>query len=398
MSPSIAAIAEPDAAAAPVDTSRRLQALDILRGLALFGMILVHFHQKMRIEVTGAEDLIGWAVYVLVEEKAWGTFAFLFGAGFAVLLRRLDERHESVVPIYLRRLAALASFGVIAEVGFGFTVLFTYACWGLALLVVRRWSTRALLITAIVAAAARPVIAELLALWAWYTATPLTPPTNFALRAAVETAAAQGSYLNLLAARWALFVSAADAGWRVLVPDMNLTLFILGLLAVRYGVIDKPREHTRLIRRWMIFGAISWFVSWVVLPRLPSTNIRGADWPLAAGLGIINEQWLCFTYIGAVLLLLAKRPRGFQWLAPVGQAGRMALTNYMLQIAVLDLLASGYGFGLKLRPLVYAPAAIVFFAIEAALSTMWLARFHFGPLEWLWRTFTYLRPQPLRRN
>src|SRR4029077_9515763 len=95
----------------PVDTDGRLQTLDILRGLALFGMILVHFHQKMRLEATGVEDLIGWGVGVVVEQKSWGIFAFLFGVGFAVLLRRLDARQEPVVPIYLRRLATLAGFG-----------------------------------------------------------------------------------------------------------------------------------------------------------------------------------------------------------------------------------------------------------------------------------------------
>src|SRR5918995_3403870 len=101
----------------------RLHTLDILRGLALFGMILVHFHQKMRIEVTGLEDLIGWGVWILVEQKAWGIFAFLFGVGFAVLLRRLEARHAPIVPIYLRRLAGLAVFGLIAQVGFGFHIL-----------------------------------------------------------------------------------------------------------------------------------------------------------------------------------------------------------------------------------------------------------------------------------
>ena len=93
---------------APIDTDGRLQSLDILRGLALFGMILVHFHQKMRLEATGVEDLIGWGVWVLVEQKSWGIFAFLFGVGFAVFLRRLEFRQDPVVPIYLRRLATLA--------------------------------------------------------------------------------------------------------------------------------------------------------------------------------------------------------------------------------------------------------------------------------------------------
>jgi len=152
---------------APLDADKRLHALDILRGLALFGMILVHFHQKMRLDATGLEDLIGWGVWVLVEQKSWGTFAFLFGVGFAVLLRRLEARRAPMLPIYLRRLATLAFFGLVAEVGFGFHILFAYACWGVALLVIRRWSTRALLVTAALAACARPVAAELTALHAW---------------------------------------------------------------------------------------------------------------------------------------------------------------------------------------------------------------------------------------
>ena len=73
----------------------------------------------------------------------------------------------------------------------------------------------------------------------------------------------------------------------------------------------------------------------------------------------------------------------------------MALTNYMLQVAVLDLLASQYGFGLKLRPMVYVMGALLLFGGEVALSTAWLARFRFGPLEWMWRTVTYAGRQSL---
>jgi uncharacterized protein len=387
-----------DAPLAPLDADERLHALDILRGLALFGMILVHFHQKMRLEVTGLEDLIGWGVYVLVEQKAWGIFAFLFGVGFAVLLRRLEARHAPVLPIYLRRLATLACFGVVAEVGFGFRILFSYACWGVALLIVRRWSTRALLVTAALSACARPLAAELSALYAWWASTPPMPAANTALMQAVEAAARQGDYATLLAARWALFVGALPHRWRALLPDVNLTLFILGLLAVRHGILDEPRRHVRLIVGWMIFGAVSWAVSWLVLRHLPTTHVPGADWPLEYGLGLIQDQWLCFTYIGAVVLLLAYRPVWTARLAMFGRAGRMALTNYMVQAAVLDALASRYGLGLKLRPRVYVVAAVLLFAAEAAVSRAWLARYRFGPLEWLWRMLTYARLQPLRRD
>ena len=76
----------------------------------------------------------------------------------------------------------------------------------------------------------------------------------------------------------------------------------------------------------------------------------------------------------------------------------MALTNYLVQAAVLDALASGYGFGLRIRPLLYLPAALTLFGLEAAASSAWLARYRYGPLEWVWRSFTYARLQPLIRS
>jgi uncharacterized protein len=385
-----------DRAPDPVTAGERLQALDILRGLAVFGMILVHFHQRMRLEATGLEDLIGWGVWIFIEQKAWGTFAFLFGVGFAVLLRRLEARGAPVTSIYLRRLGSLAIFGLVAEVGFGFNILFTYACWGVALLFVRRWSTPALLLTAALSASARPLVAEVTAIWAWHSGLPLPPTPAQALAQAVEAAARHGPYLELLAARWRLFVATTPGGWRGFLPTTNLALFIVGLLAVRHRVFDEPRRHVRLIMAWMAFGALSWLTAWLVLRRLPETSILGADWPLAAGLGLVQDQWLCFTYIGAVVLLFAYLPHWARLLGPIGQAGRMALTNYMIQVVVLDLLASDYGVGLKLRPYHYVVAATLLFATEAALSNLWLAHFRLGSLEWIWRTITYAKRQPLR--
>ena len=145
-------------AGAAVTQDERVHTLDILRGLALFGMILVHFHQHMEAEASGAESLIGWATWVGVETKAWGVFALLFGAGFALLLRNLERRGAPVAAFYLRRLAALAVFGFIAEAGFGFQILLEYAIWGVPLLLIRNWRSRALLAVAVLAVAVTPTV------------------------------------------------------------------------------------------------------------------------------------------------------------------------------------------------------------------------------------------------
>jgi uncharacterized protein len=386
------AVTRPAPPAGPVSTDERLRALDILRGIALFGMILVHFHQRTRREMSGLDDLIGWGVYIFVEQKAWGTFAFLFGAGFAILLRRLERRGAPVVSTYLRRMAALALFGIVADVCFGFHILFSYACWGLVLLLIRGWSTRALLLTAAIAAAARTVVGEFTLL----TGVAAAPSTHPELFQAVQVAAEHSDYLTLLSARWALFIGSFPHGWRGFLPDINLALFILGLLAVRHGLLDSPVAHRRPITRWMVLGAVAWACSWLVLGQLATLGVD-AHWPVVYGFGLLQDQWLCLTYIGAMLLLLAYRPIWVNRLALFGYAGRMALTNYMLQAAALDALSSGYGWGLRLRPMIYLPAAIVLFGAEAALSRAWLTRFRTGPLEWVWRTITYAAPQPLAR-
>ena len=383
-------------APAPIDSDERLHSLDVLRGLALAGMILVHFHQRLERPVTGAEDLIGWGVWIFVEQKAWGTFAFLFGVGFAVLLRRLESRGAAVIPIYLRRLAALAAIGIVAQVGLGFSILFEYACWGLVLLLVRKWPTRRLLVLALVAACARPIVAEASALFAWWTRAAASPagPNLWAME---HDAALLHQYSAVLAARWSLFVAGLPHRWSGVLPSSNLTLFIVGLLAVRHGVLDDPKRHVRLIVGWMTFGALSWAISWTVLRALPEITIEGADWPIKFGLGLLQDQWLCFAYIGGVVLLLAYRPQWTERLRVFAEAGRMGLTNYLLQALLFDVMGSSYGFGVRLRPYAYLLAAPAMFVAQAALSRAWLARYRYGPAEWLWRSVTYARVQPLRR-
>jgi len=117
---------------------------------------------------------------------------------------------------------------------------------------------------------------------------------------------------------------------------------------------------------------------------------------LQYGFGLVRDMWLSFLYIGVVLLLVARDRDWLRHLAPLGWTGRMALTNYMIQITLLDLMFSKYGLGLQVTPLVGLTMAVALFAADALFSRWWLARFRYGPFEWLWRSATYARWQPLR--
>ena len=359
--PSPIATYRPPDRPASVGPNERLHALDVIRGLALVFMILVHFHQFMRLESQGWQGLIGWAVWVGVEEKAWGTFALLFGAGLALLLRRLEARGARVVPILVRRLTTLFVIGWLVEHVIGFHILTTYAVCGLLVLAMREWSTRALVRMVVITAMFPPALNALMGLLIHFTHH----------RFAVES-------------------------WWWLVPDESLALLLVGFLAVRVGVVDRPLQHERLIKGWMLFGLLSWAASWLVLYHVPPPPkyLMGAFWAERTLIGLVKDQWLCFTYAGGALLLLAKRPALVERMRAIAAAGRMAFTNYVLQALTIWYLAKPLG--IKLHEATYVGAWIGLTTVIVLLSNVWLAHFRFGPLEWLWRMVTYAKREPLR--
>jgi uncharacterized protein len=384
----------------------RLDVLDVLRGIALVGMFLVHFsnYASGGGRVDGVYQKI---VALLFEERFWAMFGMLFGAGFAIQFHRADARGESFLPKYLRRLAVLAVFGVIADGVFGFNVLLGYAIWGLTLPLVRKWSTPMLVAALVVSATSMHLYTTGRAAYGvatkgeeafqaeWREIAAYNRAFNQANRAAQEST----HVVTVVVARLQRMPWFYSRPYSFL-PVNTLTLFLLGVLAVRLGLFDRPAEHRRLIAILALFGAASCaFETWV--PDRPPTP--GSPFvremflsQLAGGYGLIRGMWLSFTYVGIVLLLVARDPRWLRWLSVFGSPGRTALTSYMTQIVILDLLFSHYALGLTLTPLVSFVAGVGLFAANVVFSRWWLRRHPFGPLEWLWRSATYARWQPWR--
>ena len=385
----------PAATTLRVDDAGRIAYLDILRGFALLGMIVVHFHDHST-EPGGIDDSIRTFIWRFVESKAHGTFALLFGAGFAIQLRRAEARGAPFASVYLRRLAALAAFGFAAHAFFGFNVLLGYAVWGVPLLLIRRWSTRTLLIVAVLSAMSVSLFHLSYQRYLTSTGGPDAVATVYGARQAeavsvndgLEAAEAQESYGVLFAARLR-HMAWFHAQPFFFMPGGTLALFIAGLLLIRHRVFEDPAAHRRLLYGFAAFGLVSWAVDiWLL-------DLIGVQ----TTLGLLRDQWLTFTYVSVALLIMALRPAVVPHLRVFANAGRMALTNYLIQIAAVDLLFSGYAVGLgKIRPLYGIVVAVPLFALEAAFSTLWLQRFRFGPAEWLWRSLTYGERQPMRRT
>ncbi|MBA3353196.1 MAG: DUF418 domain-containing protein, partial [Blastocatellia bacterium] len=359
--------------------AERIATLDILRGFALLGMIIVHFHQRFRLSWP-AEDrvglpgewLVGWTAWWGLEQKSWAAFAFLFGVGFAIFMRRAEAHSRPLVTLYLRRLGVLALIGIAVEALTGFAILLHYAIWGVPLLFVRRWSTRVLLVLAVISAMAWPAYRFGVGVHEWLTrdqaATVAAAPPAVSARAAPPD-----TYTEVVTRRLGN-IQRGVLSWRVLIPGSSFVLFILGFIALRHGVFDEPKRHLRLIVTAMVVGLACWLIFWFGLQKMPSAWTDWSDnaWPLRYGLGVISEQWLAFTYMGAIVLLLAYRPWWTERLAILGVVGRMALTNYVLQAIAIDLLSSRFGFALKLRPYYYGASALLLFAALAVVSYIWL--------------------------
>lgn len=392
----------------PAPARERWPALDVLRGLAVLGMVLAHWHKVLGAggADTWAENPVGWGITLAVAEKDRAIFAVLFGAGLAIMIRGLEAAGRPVWRVCGRRLVVLYAFGLALEVATRFSILREYAWWGLALLLVRGASSRGLVFLALLSMAA-PTLREAVdsglavrrdgveqvrereeaQVQAWR-----------AMQAAEAETLSRAGYREAVALRWEQVVRHAFS-LGAFTPREYLGLFIFGLLAVRHGWWADPLRYQRVWMTGIVLGVGVWVTYWWWWSSLPLDAVTPRlAVRLRAGGGLIDEQYLAFSVIGVVVLVLARRPDWLRWGRPWAWVGRLALTHYVVQALVIDFLSAPYGFGLRVSPWGEVAGGLTLFGVMVIFSAWWLRRFQLGPLEWLWRSATYARWEPLRRR
>lgn len=234
-----------------------------------------------------------------------------------------------------------------------------------------------------------------------------TPQSASAAMAGAEAAAAQaatvnatGSYAQNAALRWEYLVSMLGSG-EIYLLISAVGMFLIGFWFVRAGAMRDPAGCRPLFRRLAIFGV----PVGAALALCSAGFYTGVDPAnrdqafLAVNLMTIANLVLSLGYVGALVLFVHGGKHGLRlrWLAP---AGRMALTNYLTQSIVGTLIFYGYGLGLwgQIDRIGQLAFVVGVFALQIVSSRMWLARFRFGPMEWLWRAATYGRWPPFARR
>ena len=380
----------------------RLLQLDVLRGVALFGILLVNIwgyawgtlslrYGTLPAPAPWLDQAAILVVAALAEFKFYPIFAFLFGAGFALHTRSLRQQLGSwpaAQAAYKRRLRWLLLIGVLhGLLVWSGDVLSSYALAGMLILPLA--SGRPGRIRNLVWLLAGGFLLFMCLLY------PLGPAGDaaataqalheFAGRYAIYT---QGSALSIAALR------ARDYGMQMLFVIVMLPhiiiFFLLGMLSVRLGWLTQPARHRHVWKRVCAVGlgiglpfnllAATAIVWQTADPYQTTFNTMLLELLLYAG-----GPLLAAGYVAALMLAgppLMARLAG--WLAPVG---RMALSNYLLQSLLGTFLLQGWGmgWGAVLRPVEMLALAGVIAAGQLVLSRIWLAYFRQGPVEALWR-------------
>jgi uncharacterized protein len=396
----------------PVAPELRSAEVDIVRGFALFTVLLenMHLFGADSIAWRSATDRLSYAaMQFFVESKSWTLFAILFGWGFALQLERARTAGARILPTYLRRLAALFALGAANALLFDGDILMLYAELGLGLLVVRRLPTRGLLVLAVALLLAFPLV-RLVS----FEERPRLAVAEEIREAQAELESARSSHVYAVGTLAEVASDNADAIPAdpledVATPESALAVFAMFLLGVsigRSGVLrDIPGNAAPLarVRKWGLglgFGAMA---AKQVLATTAGYTAFGTQ---HAGPVVQLAGDLLFAYgttalalgYAAALLLAAQTRRGRAVLGPLADVGRMSLSVYLTQTLMFTTLFYGYGFGqaFRLGPAAVTGWAAIFFAVQVVACRWWSRRFRFGPMEWLWRSLTYLAWQPMR--
>lgn len=383
--------------------------LDVLRGFALCGVLIGNLYWLYSGRAFGRQPephaldvAVHWFVIVLVQSKAQTLLTFLFGLGFAVQLLRAHDRGEPVTGLYVRRLAALLVIGALHVflLWWG-DVTWTYAVAGFGLLLFRRASNRVRVASAVILMFVPQLLWRIPSI-----SLPLI--TAFVGRSEMQhhvdqfLAAMHGpSYTAMMWAhlRFALAFEAPIYGWYY---PWLVGRFLLGYVAGTQRWFDNDGAgHLALFRKLLGYGLIAGAAATTTMV-IDVFVLDHYEVMLPAQLALVAVHELGYlglaaAYMASVVLLI-QRPRWRRVLQIIAPAGRMPLTTYIAQSVICTFLFYGWGLGWSghVGAAGCLALAVAIFALEVAACHLWLRRFRFGPLEWIWRTMVYLRPQPMR--
>lgn len=394
--------------AVPVKSSERYAILDVLRGLALLGIVLANFpefslYSFLPVETAGAmptagiDRIVHYLQYIFIDGKFYTIFSLLFGIGFSIIITNAARKGANGFRIFYRRMFVLLLIGFLHLMFlWSGDILMLYALLGMLLPLFRNASNRALLVWAFVLMAipvAVDFIVELSGIYPSASVVELQQfycnkygitDENFAywLRDAEHYG---GTFEFLIQGALVRVQEFIDGNRYFKVMGLFLLGFCIGRNRLYTDLAGFMPQLKRIARYGFIIGLpLSFIYAW--------SAMNGRPWGLGthASLYFVSVFPLGFAYVAGLCLCYLRHPqwKGFHFFA---MPGRMALTNYIGQsvFGMLLFYGIGFGFGAGVGLVYVVLIAAGVWIVQALFSSFWLHCCQFGPLEWIWRMLTY---------
>lgn len=403
------------AGAAPVGPGERISSIDVLRGVALLGILIMNIQSFSMIMAaymnpTAYGDLSGanWWVWTLsnifANEKFISIFSMLFGAGIVLMAERAEARGASPKRLHVRRSISLIVIGLLhAHLLWYGDILFTYGICALIVFAGRKAPPKKLIMIGLIVFSVAFLLFMFFgfSLQFWPEENRAESMHNWmptAEQVAEELAAYRGNWLEQMSERipsaiaLQTFIFLILEGWRV------CGLMLIGMALYKTGVLSAARSAR-------FYANMVWIGYGVGLPLViaGTANNFAAGWSFEYSM-FYGAQWnywasifVAMGHVGVIMLFCRSgRLGGIKRV--LAAFGRMALTNYLMQTVICTTIFYGHGLGLFGRVERWQQILFVLaiWILQLIYSPLWLSKYRFGPAEWAWRSLTYGKRQPMR--
>src|SRR5699024_11056404 len=386
--------------AEPLQKSERMMWIDAARGFAILGIFVVNIGAFSAPYFLYGGEKDAWShaidqfthvmIDIFFQASFYTLFSLLFGFGLQILKERLITKGIAVSPFLFRRLIILMMFGMIhAFLIWHGDILLSYGIIGLFFMAFIYRSDRAILLWGTLILGSSVFLYTVML----YNVRAFLGGANTSGIHRAETYYASNDWFVILDQNLNDWLYANSIFSYVLLGTTLLPLFLIGMYLARKRWLHNPSQHRK--RLWA-----AWVVSLIVFIALKMG-------PYLNG----NPEWFSYTQdnVGGAasalfylfsITLSAQSIFGKKLLKPFSFVGRMSLSNYILQSLICFILFYGVGFGLygSVRPIEAMGIVALVYTLQVFVSKWWLAKYRYGPLEWLWRSLTYKQKQPLRET
>jgi uncharacterized protein len=406
--------------ATPIRPNERIDVVDIIRGFALLGILLVNmaFFSTPIIYIQAA-GLEWWhdtwdkwtqvGIVFFAEGKFYPMFSFLFGFGFMIFIQRAEQKGLNPVRLYLRRILILLGIGLIhAFFIWAGDILVIYSLLAFILVLFRHSKPKTLLWWAFILLMI-PMILMSLLFGLLFLGSVIQDETSLMAQHEAHLASLQemidqslaaygkGSFADIFSQRVTDLSYIYNSAF--ISAPIILAMFLFGVYAVKINIFREINKRASFIKKiWfgsMLIGIPLSLIQATGSQALNLTEISIYDFTYYIAY-FIGGPALCFLYITSILLLMRKE----QWIqrfSVIGSVGRMALSNYLFQSLVCTTIFYSYGLGLygQVSPVFGLLLTLLIYFVQVIISHFWLKSYSYGPMEWIWRRLTY-REEPVK--